>query len=162
MLTSFDYTDTKISGGDDSAEKMPPLDAPAGIEFDALIDIERTRTWLSSLVDRGCVAIEGQGGDNWTYQVLCGLRDLGLSPKIAFGMLMEPGGWNEHCVPPWAPNELAIKVRDAYRYGKNAPGACATFLPPEWQHSETVGATTSKPVDKLVERFRGRWPDEYE
>ena len=47
--------------------------------------------------------------------------------------------------------------------GKNAPGAdAATSFPAELPQPEIAGATTSTPADKLVERFRGRWPDEYE
>jgi hypothetical protein len=76
---------------------------------------------------------------------------------------LEPGGWNEHCSPPWDRNKLAIKVRNAYKYGKNPPGALAgSPFPLEIPQLDGAEATISTQVDKLVERFRGRWPDEYE
>lgn len=57
----------------------------------------------------------------------------------------------------------AIKVRNAYRYGQNPPGAYAVdFSPGELVQPGVAEATTSPQADKLVERFRGRWPDEYE
>ena len=54
-------------------------------------------------------------------KVACRLRDFGLRPQTASELLLEPGGWNEHCRPPWEPEELAVKVRNAYKYGKNRP-----------------------------------------
>ena len=161
LLQSLDYSNVKVSGGSELAERMP-LEAPADIEFDAPINIERARDWLRELIDRGNVAIEGQGGDSRTYQVVCELRDLGLSPRTAFEMLLEPGGWNERSTPPWDPDELGVKVRNAYKYAKNLPGAAAVSFPAEWSYVDAGGAPTRAPADKLVDRFRGRWPDEYE
>jgi AAA domain/Bifunctional DNA primase/polymerase, N-terminal len=162
LMASLGYTDVKVSGRGEAAERVH-LDTPVNLEVDAPANIERARTWLRSLVDRGDVAVEGEGGDNRAYQVACGLRDLGLSAKTAWEVLLEPGGWNEHCDPPWKRNELAVKVCNAYKYGKNAPGVlAASFFPPELPQLEAVEATTSSQPDKLVERFRGRWPDEYE
>ena len=31
--------------------------------------------------------------------------------------------YNERCEPPWDPSDLAIKVRNGYRYAQNALGA---------------------------------------
>ena len=162
LLKDLGYTDIKVNGGGEAAERVR-LDAPVNIELDSPVNIERARTWLRDLVDGRDVAIEGQEGDSRTYQVACSLRDLGLSANTAWEMLLEPGGWNEHCRPPWARGELAIKVRNAYKYGQNAPGTYAIDFPSaELAGPEIAGATTSSQADKLVERFRGRWPDEYE
>ncbi len=162
LLKSLGYTDAKVNGRGEAAEKVH-LDAPVNLELDTPVNIERARTWLRGLVERGDVAIEGQEGDSRTYQVACDLRDLGLSAKTAREVLLEPDGWNEHCRPPWGRAELAIKVRNAYRYGQNPPGAYAVdFSPGELVQPGVAEATTSPQADKLVERFRGRWPDEYE
>jgi hypothetical protein len=161
-LKTLGYTDAKVNGRGDAAEKVH-LDAPVNIELDTPVNIERARTWLRALVERGDVAIEGQEGDSGTYQVACSLRDLGLSAKTAWEVLLEPDGWNEHCRPPWGRDELARKVRNAYKYGQNPPGAYAIdFSPGELVQPGAAEATTSPQADKLVERFRGRWPDEYE
>jgi hypothetical protein len=173
LLTELGYTEVKVSGAGETAER-PRLDAPAAeFELDAPINVQRARIWLRSLVESGDVAVEGQGGDARTYQVVCRLRDLGLSPQTALELLAEPGGWNEHCRPPWEDRKLATKVRNAYSYGRNTPGADAIFFspletsqppspPPELLLPAAAGETTSASPNKLIERFRGRWPDEYE
>ena len=162
LLATLGYTDVKVSGWGRAVEPAR-LDAPADLDFDASINIERARTWLRSLIERGDVGVEGQQGDTRTYQVACRLRDFGLSPQAALDLLLEPDGWNEHCRPPWGHNELAVKVRNAYKYAKNVSGADAVSFPQvELDQLEVPGAATSTPANKLVERFRGRWPDEYE
>jgi hypothetical protein len=163
LLTSLGYTDVKVSGRSEVVEKVR-LDAPVNIEFDTSVNIGRARNWLHSLIDNGDVAVEGQGGDSRTYQVACGLRDLGLSAESALALLLEPGGWDEHCDPPWGRDALARKVRNAFKYGKNAPGALAVPLFPsvEFPQPGVMEATTSTQLNKLTERFGGLWPDEYE
>jgi hypothetical protein len=45
-------------------------------------------------------------------------------------------------LPPWDGDELALKVRNAYKYGKNAPGADAvSFTPLEFPASDAVRLT---------------------
>ncbi|TBR39263.1 MULTISPECIES: bifunctional DNA primase/polymerase [Dyella] len=66
-------------------------------------------------------AIEGAGGDNTTFQVAAKLKDLGVSPDTAVELMLEH--WFDGC--GWTPDELATKVRNAYRYGENPPGADA-------------------------------------
>ena len=54
-------------------------------------------------------------------------------------------------------------MHNAYKYGQNPPGAYAIdFSPGEFVQPGAAEATTPPQADKLVERFRGRWPDEYE
>ena len=167
LLEGLGYTDIKLSGRGDAPEPVR-LDAPPDLDLDSPADIERARQRLRVLIDRDEVAVEGHEGDKKTYTVACMLRDLGLSAEKALKMLLEPRGWNAHCRPPWGPDELAIKVRNAYRYAQNAPGAEALpadlFEPLE---GEAAGASDAAPaagvtIKSLVERFRGRWPDEYE
>jgi hypothetical protein len=162
LMASLGYTDIKVSGGGEAADRVQ-LNASINPEFDTPDNLDRARAWLRSLIDLGDMAIEGRGGDDRTYRVACDLRDLGLSAEIALDVLLEPGGWNEHCHPPWGRGELAIKVRNAYKYGRNPPGVLAgSPFPIETPQLDIAGATISIQADKLVERFRGRWPDEYE
>ena len=67
------------------------------------------------------VAIEGSGGDATAYRVACTLKDLGLSEFSAWSVLVDI--WNERCKPPWTPEELETKARNAYLYGARPPGA---------------------------------------
>jgi len=162
LMADLGYTDIKVSGRGEAAERVQ-LNAPINLEIDSPDNLDRARTWLRSLIDRGDVAIEGRGGDDWTYQVACSLRDVGLSPGAALELLLEPGGWDEHCSPPWGRGDLADKVRNAYKYGKNPLGVLAAFpFPIEPPQLDIAGATISIQADKLVERFRGLWPHEYE
>jgi hypothetical protein len=64
-------------------------------------------------------AVEGSGGDQWTFKTICCLRDKGVSQEVAL-RLLKP--WNERCEPPWDEAELAGKVANAYEYAKNDPG----------------------------------------
>lgn len=94
-------------------------------EADVPGNYERGRDRLRKLVADGRVAIEGRGGDNFTYQISCELiRDLGLSVDRALE-LME-AEFNPHCQPPWSPEELRAKLEHAASYGQNEAGAYAS------------------------------------
>jgi hypothetical protein len=95
-----------------TAEPVP--DAPEAV-------VERAGSWLAQQDP----AIEGQGGDARTYAVACGLRDLGVSEAQALTLLLEY--WNDRCSPPWTPQDLEIRVGNAYRYAQNEPGAAAAL-----------------------------------
>jgi bifunctional DNA primase/polymerase-like protein len=145
LMTALGYTDVKVSGTGEAAERVR-LDAAVNLEFDLPVNIERARILLQNLVDRGDVAVEGQGGDARTFQVAYKLRDLGLSPQAALDLLVEHGGWNEHCQPPWEYRELAVKVRNAYEYAKNAPGADANLFPPLESHQSAAPLGVPQPA----------------
>lgn len=78
---------------------------------------DRCARWLKELPG----AIEGFRGDEATYKAACGLRDRGVSPRMAFALLLR--WFNPRCVPPWDDDELAAKVQHAYTYAKGAVGA---------------------------------------
>lgn len=66
-------------------------------------------------------AVQGQGGDNFTYIQACRLvRGFNLSDDEALGLLSE---WNSKCAPPWSEADLAQKVRHARAYGSGEFGA---------------------------------------
>ena len=65
-------------------------------------------------------AIEGQGGDNFTYATACKLvLGFGLSDEDALAAMQH---WNAKCEPPWEESALLLKIRHARMYGREAPG----------------------------------------
>jgi hypothetical protein len=101
---------------------------------DAAVEVcERALDWLKSQAP----AIEGQGGDRRTFAVVCGLRDMGVSPMQAFALLQDD--WNDRCSPPWDLDDLWSKVRNAYRYAENDAGSRAA------QPSEFPAVAPSSP-----------------
>jgi hypothetical protein len=92
------------------APRPEPVDTPANV-----------RRAADYLLHRAPIAIEGRGGDQVTYTVAAELvRNIGLSDEMALDLMLKL--WNERCEPPWDENELAVKVRNAAAYGKDAPG----------------------------------------
>ena len=81
--------------------------------------VERATAWLAARPG----AVEGQGGDAYTFATAAFLRDFGLSEAQTLALMAED--WNERCSPPWAPEALGVKVDNAYNYSTGAPGAKA-------------------------------------
>lgn len=94
------------------------------VELDTPTAISNAQAWLSTAP----VAIEGQGGDNQTYQVAAKLvRDFALSAQVAYELMLP---WNDRCVPPWQLDMLLAKIENAEEYGTGALGQArpeATF-----------------------------------
>jgi hypothetical protein len=90
------------------------------VEADLPENIQRAQTWLRREVERGKVAVEGQGGDLWTVKTAAMLRDFGVSEETALDLL--DAEWNPHCEPPWEREDLARKVANAYRYAQKPGG----------------------------------------
>lgn len=152
-----------------NAAGQPPL-----VQLDSETAIARATDWLEHHAPE---AIEGTGGDGETLKVACRVKDFGISREKCLELMLDH--WNEtKASPPWDPDELAIKVANAYRYGQNAPGiasAEAEFdaveiadrrgdttprLPGAWQQPadlwEQENAPDSIPADivpRFVERF---------
>lgn len=91
-------------------------DRPA-TDLDLPHNIERARKWLRTAEP----AIEGRGGDNHTFRTAAVVRDFGISEDTCFDLMLQE--WNHRCAPPWHPDELSLKVANAYRYAQRAPGA---------------------------------------
>lgn len=104
-------------------KRLERLDA--SVELDTPTAVANARVWLAAAPP----AIEGQGGDNRTYETAAKLvRDYGLTVQTAYDMLLEL--WNERCVPPWPTDLLFAKVENAYEYGTAVVGSArpeATF-----------------------------------
>jgi len=78
--------------------------------------VERAAAWLAARPG----AVEGQGGDAFTFATAAFLRDYGLADWQALSLMSEE--WNERCSPPWNTDDLATKVINAYRYAEGEPG----------------------------------------
>jgi hypothetical protein len=106
---------------------------------DAPVDVvARAREWLAKQPG----AVEGEGGDAQTFKVICALRDLGPSAEQAGELLAE---WNDRCSPPWTPNELGVRVGNAYRYAQNDAGARAA-MPDDFPVMDVPPAPPRKPT----------------
>ena len=72
------------------------------------------------LGDVAPVSVQGCGGDTTAYKVACKGRDIGLPVYITHELMLD--FWNDRCAPPWAPDELLTKVKNAYRYATSNAG----------------------------------------
>jgi hypothetical protein len=87
-------------------------------ELDTSLAIKRAQKFLK---DRA-PAVEGQGGDQWTYETIAEVKDRGISETKALEIL---GPWNDRCAPPWELDHLEVKIENVYKYGQNEPGSKA-------------------------------------
>ncbi len=117
--------DDPIAVADDRlVARSAPRSAPAVEHRDMVVDTDadaaifRAQDFLRNYPE----AIEGQGGDFQTYRAVCRVRDLGVPEERAAEALSE---WNERCEPPWPPELLDVKIRNAYRYAQEPAGRLA-------------------------------------
>lgn len=104
------------SRADAGASNVHDLDLPT--------NVERAQQRLRDLVKAGTVAVQGRGGDDFTFKVACELvRDLGLSEAKSLELMQCE--FNPHCIPPWSPEELEAKITHAAAYGQNEAGTYA-------------------------------------
>ncbi|MFZ5791871.1 MAG: bifunctional DNA primase/polymerase [Pseudomonadota bacterium] len=127
-------------------EKTRQAAQPAIESIDSPAILQRAARYLQQ---EAPLAIEGQGGDETTYKVACRLKDMGCSQASAL-MLLDLH-WNERCSPPWDPDELAGKVANVYRYGREAIGSKA----PEAEFEPLTEADAAKPQGKPTIKIKG-------
>jgi len=120
-------------GRADSQEWIIEPDLPENIG--AAID------WMNS--DKCRPAIEGQGGDQATYDTACMMHSFGLSPETALELLSDI--YNAKCFPPWEIEALTTKVQNAYEYATSAPGNVTKA------YREAKIAQYFKPVERETE-----------
>ena len=97
------------------AERDPQV-VPDNLILDAPFSVKRAVEYLTNCGP----AIEGDGGDLWTYKVACRVRDLGISQDKCLDLMLEH--WNDYCQPPWDEDALGEKVFNAYRYAEKPAG----------------------------------------
>ncbi|WFS07762.1 bifunctional DNA primase/polymerase [Methylobacterium sp. 391_Methyba4] len=118
--------------------------------------LDRARDWL---LDKAPLAIEGAGGDLTTYRVACDVKDFGLSELSCLEMMAEH--WNPRCAPPWEWESLAVKVANAYSYGREPPGVRNPTVDFEPVTEEEAEIPTEQPEPLSFTRpiaFAGRDP----
>jgi|GEM_PF-3439472 len=125
-------------------ERTPGRKALDGINADRA----RQRA-LAYLQHEAPEAIEGAGGDFTTYKVAARLKDLGVTAEVALDLMMTE--WHEGC--GWTNDELATKVRNAYKYGENPQGADAPEAQFQPVEDEAPAAAKGHPFAELNKEF---------
>jgi len=87
--------------------KLSPRDEDLAIEY------------ARNALDFRPPAIQDQGGDEWTLKTVSTVRSYGVPERRAPEAMAD---WNARCEPPWSPEELAQKIRNAYRYNREPFG----------------------------------------
>ena len=87
------------------------------IEQDLPENITLAIEWLHT---KAKIAIQGEGGDQCTYDTGCMMKSYGLSQAVALEVMLEH--WNDRCHPPWDYDDLEVKVEHSYRYNTSQPG----------------------------------------
>ena len=95
------------------AQRSEARTAPGPVEPDQMPAVLAAVDMLR----RAPAAIEGQGGDLCTVRVAMRCRDLGVGQAMTLQLMLDQ--WNDRCCPPWEPGDLAIKVKNAFRYSQN-------------------------------------------
>ncbi len=90
------------------------------VEPDLVHNIKRAENFARTTEE----AVEGRGGDEWTKNTAAVMRDFAVSEEVAFDLLNRY--FNPRCQPPWDPDELAIKIANAYKYPDRPAGTKAT------------------------------------
>jgi hypothetical protein len=104
------------------AEKTKPVQVESSATV-SLIEVDQPCN-ISAAADyarQAAPAIAGAGGDAHTLKIAMRLKDMGVSEEMAFEILL--GEWNDRCEPPWDADKLECKIRNAYTYGRAAPGS---------------------------------------
>lgn len=117
------------------AEKVNVPDAPVAA-------FARALEWLSDIPG----AVEGDGGDVYTYATACRLRDFGLSPAQAIDLMA--GTWNERCSPPWELADLEAKVANAYRYAQEGEAGKLAVSAEDFPALQTVDTSPEVPTKR--------------
>jgi hypothetical protein len=95
-----------------------PEDRSPLVEWDKPENISQAIDYLTNSAPE---AIEGQGGNNTTYQVIARVKDFGISPDECDALMLEH--YNEvKAIPPWTLEELETIRRSAYKNGTLPPG----------------------------------------
>lgn len=90
-------------------DEPKPVAVPLGSRYsgDRLKLLERAKKYL----EKAEPAVEGQGGDDWTFHVCCILVcRFGLTEAEAWDVVQE---WNARCSPPWDEYHLKRKISEA-------------------------------------------------
>ena len=115
---------------------------------------KRAATYLAQSAP---LAVEGSGGDQTTYRVASKMKDMGVTEKDCFELMIEY--WNERCSPPWNLDELQTKINNAYSYGQNTEGSDSPEN--DFEPVETGAEDEEKPIIKKGKHPVEELNDEY-
>ena len=87
------------------------------IEPDIPENVKLAIEWLTT---KAKLAIQGEGGDQCTYDTGCMMKSYGMSQAKALELMLEH--WNDDCIPSWDYDELEVKVEHSYYYNTSQPG----------------------------------------
>ena len=87
------------------------------------VDAGRAAARVKEFLSTAPLALEGDGGDDTTFKLICRVKDLGVDADTAEELLSEH--WNPRCAPPWSDEDLHTKVCNAYKYGVAPVGVAA-------------------------------------
>ena len=109
-------------------ERDPNRDVPQ-VGWDIEGNVKKARNFLIGTDP----AVEGEGGDDWTFKTACVVRDFSVSEDLCVELMADV--FNPRCEPPWDVygdrGTLQEKVRNAYRYAERQGGDKATPPPEE-------------------------------
>lgn len=101
-------------------------------------------------------AIEGAGGDNWTFVVAAHVKNIGVATAAEACELMLDH-WNDGCSPPWQPDDLLVKCENAYRHSQEGVGSRAPEA--EFEPVEVVDRRTKPPEPQRPKLYFETWDD---
>jgi len=99
-----------------------PMSVEPLVELDQPQNVLKAKDYLLSTAR----AVEGQNGDERTYEVAAQVFDFGVSPDKCMALMAEH--FNPRCEPPWTEAELESKIGNAWRYRTRRPGVRACWL----------------------------------
>lgn len=117
------------------------------VEIDETAATARVRDYLA----HAAPAVEGNGGNAHSFAVAARCKDLGTDSDTTLALMIEDGGWNDRCTPPWEPCELERIVQNAFAYGRNAQGSAA----PEAAFTAVVAPVTASAIQGTGQTFAG-------
>jgi len=130
------------------------MQIPANTDIDDFQESEEAVQSVMSYLQKAEKAEQGSGGDALTLQTAYRVRDMGISENMAFTLMCS--FWNPNCTPPWSPQELRTKVKNAYVYAENPLGSESPavifkdYIKPLSGNSD-VGITTTQQNQILTE-----------
>lgn len=118
------------------------LDRAPACEPDLEENVAAAERCFAGLIRDGQQAVQGSGGDDFTYRVGARLHELGVSPERGVELA---AAWDAHNDPPWGPDGLLTKFQNAASYaqepfGSKSPVASA-------QELSTLLSETASPVE---------------
>lgn len=137
-----------------TAPDKPNREPPVAVDTDAA-----AQRAIHYLTKEAPEAVEGAAGDETTLFVANKVLDYGVPESDAVDLMLDH--WNERCQPPWAPDDLAVKVGNAARYrhsriGSAAPEAQFEAVQPQAGAAGAEGETddaNAHPFDRLNRNY---------